>query len=41
MECGVKWVAINEPTFMKLDPWQVGVLSSAPAQMVYNGLEDE
>jgi phage-related baseplate assembly protein len=41
MECGVKWVAINKPTLTKLAPWQVGVLSSVPVQMVCKGLEDE
>jgi phage-related baseplate assembly protein len=41
MECGVKWAVINKPAFTKLNPWQVGVLSSAPAQIVCKGLEDE
>jgi phage-related baseplate assembly protein len=41
MECGVKWVVINKPAPAKLVPWQVGVLSSTPVQMVCKGLEDE
>jgi phage-related baseplate assembly protein len=41
MECGVKWVVINKPALTKLAPWQVGVLSSVPVQMVCKGLEDE
>jgi phage-related baseplate assembly protein len=40
MECGVKWATINEPALTKLAPWQVGVLSSTPAQMVCKGMED-
>jgi phage-related baseplate assembly protein len=41
MECGVKWVVINDPALTKLNPWQVGVLSSTPVQIVCKGLEDE
>jgi phage-related baseplate assembly protein len=41
MECGVKWVVINEPAPTKLDTWQVGVLSNDPVQMVCKGMEDE
>ncbi|MDR1219568.1 MAG: baseplate J/gp47 family protein [Treponema sp.] len=41
MECGAKRAVIHEPAFTKLDPWQIGVLSGAPARMVCKGLEDE
>jgi phage-related baseplate assembly protein len=41
MECGVKRATINEPALTKLDPWQVGVLSSSPVQIHCKGLEDE
>jgi phage-related baseplate assembly protein len=41
MECGVKWVVIEEPVPTKLDPWQVGILSGAPVQVTFEGLEDE
>jgi phage-related baseplate assembly protein len=41
MECGVKRVVINEPALTKLNPWQVGVLSSTPVRIVCKGLEDE
>jgi len=40
MECGVKWVVIEEPSPTKLEPWQVGVCD-LPAQIIYEGLEDE
>jgi phage-related baseplate assembly protein len=41
MECGVKWVVINEPKPARLESWQVGVLSDIPTQIVCKGLEDE
>jgi phage-related baseplate assembly protein len=40
MECGVKWVVIEEPSPTKLEPWQVGILSGSP-QVIFEGLEDE
>jgi phage-related baseplate assembly protein len=41
MECGVKWAVIEEPTPTKLEPWQVGILSDAPVQVTFEGLEDK
>ena len=41
MECGVKWVVIEEPHMTNLEPWQVGILGDNPAQVIYEGLEDE
>jgi len=41
MECGVKRVIIENPVFTKLEPWQVGILSADPIQVIYEGLEDE
>jgi phage-related baseplate assembly protein len=41
MECGVKWAVIEEPARMVLEPWQVGRLSDTPAQVIFEGLEDE
>jgi phage-related baseplate assembly protein len=41
MECGVKWAVIEEPAPTKLESWQVGILSDSPAQVTFEGLEDE
>jgi phage-related baseplate assembly protein len=41
MECGVKWAVIEEPAPTKLEPWQVGILGDTPAQITFEGLEDE
>jgi phage-related baseplate assembly protein len=40
MECGIKWVIIEEPSPIKLEYWQVGILSGPP-QVIFEGLEDE
>jgi phage-related baseplate assembly protein len=41
MECNVKWVVIEEPLPTNLEPWQVGILSDTPIQIIFEGLEDE
>jgi phage-related baseplate assembly protein len=41
MECGVKRAVIEEPATIKLEPWQVGILSETPVQVTFEGLEDE
>ena len=41
MGCGVKWVTIEEPIQTVLKPWQVGILSNTPINVVYEGLEDD
>ena len=40
MECGVKWVIIEEPEPTKLNPYQVGILSGE-AEVSFEGLEEE
>lgn len=41
MECGVKWVIIEEPTPKILEAWQVGILNDVPIQVTFEGLEEE
>ena len=41
MECGVKWVEVDEPLPTNLMPWQVGVLGGNPPQVTFEGLEEE
>jgi hypothetical protein len=40
MECGIKWAVIEEPLPIRLESWQIGILSGSP-QVVFEGLEDE